>query len=76
MRSLSRIGNAVYPTLFSGAKSVRNCKLLWGLKPRQLYKQLRVSKMYQGTLFFGEPLMDIMVDTVTSWRYNHIEQKN
>ena len=77
MRSLSRIGDPVYPIMFSEAKSVRNFKLLLGLEPRirQLYKLLRVSNMYQGTLFLGEAFLDMRLGIVTSWRWRHLEQK-
>ena len=77
MWSLSRTGNGVYPIRFSGAKSVRKCKLWWGWEPRteQHYKRPRVSKVYQGELFLREAFMDMRWGIVTSWRCNHLEQK-
>ena len=77
MRSLSRVVDPVYPITFPEAKSVRNFKLLLGLEPRirQLYKLLRVSKVYQGELFLGEAFMDMRWGIVTSWRCSHLEQK-
>ena len=74
MWSLIRIGNAVYPSMFSGAKSVRNYKLLWGWerRTRQIYKLLSVSKLYQGTHFLGEAFMNVRLGIVTTWRCSQV----